>query len=91
MEKNFRRNCPRCNIEMLYVTEKSWNGAEKNQSKCFSCCGKIKWENRKKINPNPIYTTTIRNCPICNKEIVYKTGKACHEAKKNNIRYTKSK
>ena len=31
------RNCPKCNVEIVYDNKRSWYNAKKRNSKCKSC------------------------------------------------------
>lgn len=81
----YKRNCPKCNSEIQYMSTKSLNAANKNSSKCKECYNKQKWITRN-INHPPINTTITykRNCPECDIEIEYKHRRSFKKGEKNN-------
>jgi len=63
--KNYKRNCPKCETELIYKSQKTLNAANKNTSVCNSC------RNSGKNNPNyqSGKSKIINYCLDCGNEI----------------------
>ena len=74
-----KRNCPKCNKEMIYTNKYNLKYANINNSKCRFCriLG-IKYA--KPVNPDDLK----RKCPKCGKEIVYSRKDGAVRANKEN-------
>lgn len=70
----YKRNCPECDVEMIYNHISSLQSANKNNSKCTSC----------RVRKYSVLHEYKRNCPECNIEIFYKTRGTYNIAEKNN-------
>lgn len=73
----FKRNCPgyNCNKELTYKREWSYKHAIELGIMCSSC--NVKKSNERK-------QSFKRNCPKCDKDILYRTTKGLDYAEKNN-------
>jgi len=85
----YKRNCPKCNIEIEYTNKKSRYNAEQNGSQCKKCQSKENGDYfRGRSNPNYPKNRRnklekskfFRNCPDCNKVIYYGKKWALREA-----------
>ena len=66
MEKKYFRNCPDCEVEIVYANKTTYTRAEKKQPKCGGCCQR-----------DPVRR---RNCPECGIEMFYNTARSLREA-----------
>jgi len=68
--KIWKRNCPKCNIDIDYSNKYNHKYAEKNNRLCISCAAKgFVPYNKKPYDDNDL----TRNCPNCDKLIYYKS------------------
>lgn len=74
----YKRNCPNCNKEILYVSLKGLDRAIKINANCNKCAINLK---NAQLGKN---TSVIRICPKCNNEITYKSVGACTTAINKN-------
>jgi len=69
----YTRNCPRCNIEIKYVDVGYYNRATNENRHCRPCSCIINGENsRGKSKSTGEIIVLERNCPKCNKHLIYK-------------------
>ena len=74
---NYYRNCPNCNIELIYKCKINFKQAEKENRFCYDCKMKQKSDLTKSI-------IWKRNCSTCNIEIIYKEKGNFKMAEKRN-------
>jgi endogenous inhibitor of DNA gyrase (YacG/DUF329 family)/very-short-patch-repair endonuclease len=85
-KKKWIRNCPTCNKEILYLSSENTSRANKNKSVCKECRYKLLTQNwyknhhLKSILPKDLN----RNCPKCDKIIVYKNKRCKLKADRKN-------
>ena len=90
---NYERNCPNCNKILNYSSKQKLNLAIKNNSYCKQCAA-LKISNTKqkqfsKIKEQKQNTQYKRLCPICSKEILYKSEQYFKIAEKRNVKCKK--
>ena len=73
IEKVGKRNCPKCNKEILYKNKESFSVSIKENSICRSCA------NTRHIDP------FIKNCPNCNAEMSYPLFKLLKYSIENDV------
>lgn len=74
---NLRRNCPKCETELVYRNLRSYNDANKI-NKCCQICSRYGHPLDRKIGK------LERNCPQCFIAIKYTTTMGCYHAIRNN-------
>jgi hypothetical protein len=71
----YKRNCPKCNCEISYISKKGYTRAIRDNTTCRKChCwnqGKSKYTEENKIS----------NCPQCQKQRIYKNIYDCIRSK----------
>lgn len=89
-KKEYKRNCPICNQEIVYKSYSGYYNANRNNSNCKDCyiriAGKSRsrtWAKRREGN---VYK---RNCPECGKEIVYSSVRTWRQAENNDSKCRK--
>jgi hypothetical protein len=80
IEKKYKRNCPKCEKEIFYTTERTMLNRHRKNIFCKSCSRK----NKKRGRYNVVHKIYRRNCPICNFIINYKSYYTWYGANKGN-------
>ena len=75
--KNWTRNCPICNSELIYKNYSNFFNSNKNNRVCINCHNK----RQKKHKNSDLW---VRSCPICNKILKYKYERSFKYAFKYN-------
>jgi len=73
--KKWTKNCPECNKEQNYKSEKNLNIAIRKNSKCVCCCQLINKSKKKSLS---------RKCPKCGAEKIYTSKCKLRRAIKEN-------
>lgn len=80
-KKEFKRQCPKCGKDIFYKNKYRCVYAERDNKSCASCSRYINRE-YEKLEKNDQGKFT-RQCPQCNKELLYKYQNECRNAERD--------